>query len=183
MKIIIYLLCWALQAPSISHANGFNNEIVVGSSNHSQSWPRSRSIRSVREINSDENSDETNDESGPRGQYDEMENSRKSSSNRNSPPSKKKSVSSKSVKIYEHWWFGKSGIIKMKSGTKTKQCVNLPRSLDNTITSIDTLNNCVIVFIDNNCQGRGARLEKYSFGTDDLGRIGMNDQVSSMRPC
>jgi hypothetical protein len=34
---------------------------------------------------------------------------------------------SKTVKVYEHWWYGKSGVIKIKK----KKCVNLPKHLDN----------------------------------------------------
>lgn len=94
-------------------------------------------------------------------------------------PQQESSSTSKTVKIYEHWWYGKSAVLKIKQ----KKCVNLPKRLDNTITSIDTKNNCVIIFVDNNCQGRGVRLEKYSFGTDSLGRIGMNDVVSSIKLC
>jgi hypothetical protein len=82
-----------------------------------------------------------------------------------------------SVKVYEHWWYGKSEIIKMT------KCKNLPNYLDNIVTSIDTMNNCVVVFADLNCKGRGVRVEHFSFGTDDLGRIGMNDVISSIRPC
>lgn len=62
------------------------------------------------------------------------------------------------------------------------QCHTLDE-FDNQISSINTQNNCVIVFAGRNCRGEAVRIAPGTACHRHLGECGMNDRVSSMCPC